>query len=975
MATDPSKYMTPDIYDLATYVNEIKKQYTDQVDEDTLMVGIYGMMGELFSNIAQNTIVMASEFANESIPTKAKFEKNIISHALNLNINSFTANPATMDVFLTFIEDEIIDAIGHDGTGIFKFDCDNKIYFGEYEFHPDYDINIKRVKLSDGTYTYTAMYDMLDSDVYENPLSDITNPYLTPPVVMNVRGTNYLFTTCKLRQVEKKKVYDRILSDDTISFKTAVFSFESQLAAFTVDVTEMDETVHLVPIYEGLVNSNSKYQYIWYTYLDTDKIRIKFDNLNSYSPRLNSNLEITIYTTQGDAGNFTWSSTKYPIFFFDSERNGYSNITTQVRPITNQSLYGSNKMDIDELRRVIAIEALARGSITNNKDLQNYFNALDTDLSRMYFYKKRDNALERLYYSYIVMKDQYANVIPTNTIDLRLDPKMLVRPTETSMNLIFKRGQVLSLSYNHTYTFVEDPDILSDDKFKYIIPYNICINLEPMYVMYFISTMNVNKNLEFSYINEKCLYQFISTYININRPYLDNEDGCYYIRMGLEQNIMADQVMMGTDPETGEDYCNLRVFLVLYNKEGNPSSWCEAELEDYNTEANIFNYLFTFKSDDIIDTKNRIHITDVYQARNTSMDIDYGYLPANTKAMIHVVTKTIKSQNDEDDPATRKNKTYVDRMNIKDDLNLIIPKISQDWGEDWCVVNSYNVISGIDLFYDYSEIVYSTANAVKATAVDYDRTIGRNIDDIETDDENSYIVKMYLGDIITPRDKIAHTEGTDFSIYFDTPVLTYKDPNKYYNTKPEEDISANPFEYIYVIQDVPMIKYDYFKTEEMVEEFFNELIRRKYYIDNALEKIEDNFGMNFKFFNTYGPSRLFTLDNNTGYLDRVNISLNFRVSLQPNYDENIIQYMTDDIKTYIDQINSITDIHISNLITQITNTYKDSLTFFEFIGINDYGPSEQHLFAMPMPDRVITPELVNINTLDDYKPDITITIV
>ena len=39
----------------------------------------------------------------------------------------------------------------------------------------------------------------------------------------------------------------------------------------------------------------------------------------------------------------------------------------------------------------------------------------------------------------------------------------------------------------------------------------------------------------------------------------------------------------------------------------------------------------------------------------------------------------------------------------------------------------------IDLFYDYSEIVYSTANAVKATAVDYDRTIGRSIDDIETD--------------------------------------------------------------------------------------------------------------------------------------------------------------------------------------------------------------------------------------------------
>ena len=61
MPTDPSKNMTPDIYDLATYVNEIKKEFTDDVSEDTLMVGIYGMLGELFSNMAQNNIVMASE--------------------------------------------------------------------------------------------------------------------------------------------------------------------------------------------------------------------------------------------------------------------------------------------------------------------------------------------------------------------------------------------------------------------------------------------------------------------------------------------------------------------------------------------------------------------------------------------------------------------------------------------------------------------------------------------------------------------------------------------------------------------------------------------------------------------------------------------------------------------------------------------------------------------------------------------------
>ena len=48
------------------------------------MLGIFGYTGQIFSDMIQNTIVMASEFSNESIPTKAKFEKNIIAHALGL---------------------------------------------------------------------------------------------------------------------------------------------------------------------------------------------------------------------------------------------------------------------------------------------------------------------------------------------------------------------------------------------------------------------------------------------------------------------------------------------------------------------------------------------------------------------------------------------------------------------------------------------------------------------------------------------------------------------------------------------------------------------------------------------------------------------------------------------------------------------------------------------------------------------------
>ena len=158
----------------------------------------------------------------------------------------------------------------------------------------------------------------------------------------------------------------------------------------------------------------------------------------------------------------------------------------------------------------------------------------------------------------------------------------------------------------------------------------------------------------------------------------------------------------------------------------------------------------------------------------------------------------------------------------------------------------------------------------------------------------------------------------------------------------------------------------------MVQFFCEELIRRKAYIDDALTKIEDTFGINFKFVNTYGPSRLFTLDNYARTINRVNVSLTFRIGLQVNYDPNIITYIKEDIKDFIEDINSITSIHMSNLVTEITSKYAESIVFFEFVDMNGYGTDNQHLYSMAMPDNVITPELININTLEDFTADITI---
>lgn len=880
LSIDKTTDLTSDVYGINSYVDEIKSQFNPDINDDTLMLGIYGYMGQIFSDMLQNTIVMASEFSNESIPTKAKFEKNVIAHALGLGITDINAVPAQFDVLLTFIEGDIIDWAGAtNGNGDeleweFTFDKETEIYIGDYCFHTDYDILIRKIKLdnsgTDDKFAYTAKY-LIDID---NPVSDVTNPYLTSPVRMTANGVDVIFTKCTLRQVKKSTVYKKILSDNSIASKTLTFGFDGQLASFTMDVTEGSTTTHLVPVYDGLSTDNLKYPYFYYTYLDSQTIRISFDK-SSYAPRINSEVTINIQTTEGEDGNFTYNPDTYPGFAFESETYGYSNIGCEIRPVTGESAYGTDKKSIDDLKKLIPKEALSRGSITNLSDLENFFNMLNSDYSILYFYKKRDNALERLYYSYILMKDSYNVVIPTNTIDINVTADQLYMEDDSN-KLIFKRGQTIKLSDGNGELYDSESDDETDysQSFLYTIPYNFIINIDPLYSMYFLTTMDTKKFLDFSYINEQCLYQYIATSINWYRRYLENPD-TYELVINMEQNIDdGDVEMIVYDDDNNITDVNVKCVAVFYDGDGNAYRWASASMTNYDSDTNIFTFKFAFTTEDYIDIDNRIRIdTGMYDLNSNNES--YAHVDANTSCIIHILSKQGESYG-------------------LNGLDSLIPDL-----EDYTLSNSYTVTDGIDFFYDYSEIISSTVTV--------------NLDE----DDNEY----------------------------------------------------------FTIKNVPVVKSDYFDDEDKSTYFCSELIKRKNYIDYAVEVLEDAFGMDFKFFNTYGPSQLFTMDDDSDYLNRTNLSLTFRLKLAANYDTNTINYIIDDIKEYIEDINSIESLHIPNLITDITTTYRESIVFFEFLDMNGYGPSVQHIYSKDMEDTVVTPEFLNISTLDDGSPDITLVLV
>ena len=461
--------LSSDIYDIADYINQVKKDYIPE-DESTLILGIFGYLGDILTKTTQNNIVMSAETSNEGIGIKAKYEKNIIAHAFTAGIKNIYAIPSTMTVLMAFNEAELFPE-SNSTSQKFVFDSNNKIFFGDFEFHPDYNILITKTRLNSTTatgqprYAYSAQY-YIESDSNENkkknPISNVTdtNIYLSPPSIIRSSELKILYIQVPIRQVERYIINKKIVTNNIIESKVFSFDYSAQLAGFTVDVVKADGTnLRLVPVYDGIA-TDEKF-YLYYQFMNTNLIRCKFVD-SIYQPNINDQIYINLQTSQGYKGNFYWNDSSYPRFVFDSISyglmnpdgtfNGYNAISCQIIPVTTEASGGLDKKSIKELRTIIAKEELARNSITSLTDLKNFFNQINNDEVQVYTYKKRDNQFERLYYAYLLMKNSQSNIIPTNTIGFNVHENG-TNLSEDGTTVTVNKNDIIEYKYDNS-----DPD-------------------------------------------------------------------------------------------------------------------------------------------------------------------------------------------------------------------------------------------------------------------------------------------------------------------------------------------------------------------------------------------------------------------------------------------------------------------------------------------------------------------------------------
>lgn len=889
-----------DIYSIVEAVDNLKKRYVEDENETTLAIGIFGFLGDTEAKKIQTSVVMAGELGNEMFAQRAKLDKNIITHAMYCNIEHINAVPASIITTL-MIKEEDLDAMMVDNKFLLDHNC--PIYIEDYEFHLDYDVLIKRVKNTqreDEEWIYTATYQGLEDP---NTLSDIKTPYLAHPFRIFYDNYMYISTQCTIRQVTIETTEDKMITDSLINNKSYVFTFDNQLADFTVYVTEYGTTKRLTPVPYGAALDLNTLDYCWYMYINDTTVRITFDAA-SYIPGLNADIKIVAQTTLGAEGNFK-SKVAEDIdidgYFvdFESPYYKYRTMTVYVRPASD-SVGGSNKKSVEELKSLIPKMLMSRGYITTETDLNNYFNLISTDENRLKLQKKVDNQLQRIWYCYMLMKDDYNNIIPTNTLPIKIDINM---DTQHEDILVIPAGTVFIYDKDQNFATPIDenfvpPEPYSDDYYNndglyyYRLVYTIIINRNPLFCSYMMNIADKQGYFTFDWLNSLVVMGFLINTYKFKRELLNpNKRNTYTFEFGTQQSVKEDFKLYYTytDTETGHEVVvnNMKAFLVFYQKpdvedydeDDAPYRYVEAELVDVDIANYVYRWKCSFNTDNEYDSKFRLKLTDVIEV-GTGVQ-NHGYFEDNVKARVFLYAK------------------YPQEYG-RHDADAIIPNM-----DGYTLVNIYSVDNGIDLCNNFTRVM------------------------------NTRIRK-----IVSP-------DGS----------------TGYYNIS---GIPFVGYHYLSGDYDTDEYGNRAYIDEEHVSYFINKLLEKKAYIDNCLKVLENNMDIDFKYYNTYGWSKTYGIAFKEGApiqggaLGNIDITLKFRAKLTNSNDTSTKDAIIRYIKEYIEDLNETGDLHTPNLIHDIKEHFGDSIVYIEFINFNDNDPGINHIELKYVDDIHTVPEFINV---------------
>lgn len=634
------------------WLSDIATQYFNFEEMNLYKIGLFGYVNEVMATVTAdcfNAVNIAKrEFYSATAQNIASYYKMAGQYGIPLPM----ATPARCTLAL-FIPESVIIANSTVQNGTYTFILDNtlEIMVDTKQFTLDYPIRIL-AKYFNGSYSYTTYF---DTSLY-NSIADKSIKYLQNKVIP-IEGRNHLVISVMTQQYSVTTDYKPLTRNGSIESVSVIFDYSGELAGFDIYYTEepgisVEKYIPKFSIHEATPNS----EYCIYELLSDNKIKITFPKNAYFAPKLNSEVSCKIYTTLGADGNFDEFLSDLNIST-NSEKYPYNN-GINIRGIVNGSATkGADKKSDEEFIQLIKDAVCTNNTISNAADLQIFFNSLVHDKSlRVEFSKQRDDALERIYNSFILLKDSAENVIPTNTCNLYIGKNNF--DVYSDGRGVIKPGKVFKYTVQDSagvelapYTLVEDlPSETSNTvynkntEFLFTNPFLINVSVDNGIVGYYGNAISEIKETEFYYVEDRSFNQFICLGVQVERNPIAGEN--YYTfttKISSSSELDPSEILVMPNPEidvirakhdgrvSKTFFENGAVFYEIeYDIDDESEKYENIQISTYSTknESGEFEYhigydmnffmLDTFIEGDIIATKK---VTDLGKIRG-SVDIN-----------------------------------------------------------------------------------------------------------------------------------------------------------------------------------------------------------------------------------------------------------------------------------------------------------------------------------------------------------------
>jgi hypothetical protein len=769
-----------------------------------------------------------------------------------------------------------------------------------------------------------------------------------------------------------------------------LFNFEGDLADFEVFYVEEPEEstpVQLKKLMEGQSMVESPFCY--YRLLNSNQIELTFPRNVYFTPELNSEIRIDIYTSLGKDGEFPEFNGDLACSM-DSEDYPYNNNMTMLGKVNGSSALAEDAPTMDEYQAKIKAAYATNNTITTSNDLQILFDQNSSNNNKIVFRKKRSDAFARTYGAYVLLKDEAGNVVPTNTLTVKMTLAEFNSYNDTTTKAIIKPGTLFEYDPESNslalYTGKKVSDlVLTDDlseyddsteRFIYTNPFLIMCTLNPNLVGYYINSMNETRSVEYTYMNDASVTQFIGSSLTIDRNAINGED-FYKISIKISPTSDLNSEDIVTVPTVDEtDYYiraeqNGSITGLRYDQE---IGTVVADVLYNNGERDVIQIgSYVDKSEDDDSTEEEVDelLDDGYYYHtgyNLNVDVYDSFIEGDIIAIKKVKDKGRIRAALEMEGVLYENGMYIplviedyasdtniytlsayistDDILDSDDMMLIGNGIhTMDGGEDDEVAIPYKGLRfDVSVFYKNSD----TNLAHKYSEFDYFRMHTLTNTYMENSDDGVALIN--------------HIDYVRSTLTFTETEL------------PEDDTEDLDDEINITIKEIPLAKANWIKSGsnfaymiKSMSEIYD-LLQEMYY------DLENNFGFDLKFYNTYGKSKFFKAGIRQEWtpLTQVNCSFRFGVYLsavtsQSTFLEKFRAY----VKEAVESINSTNQTQQSIYILNLTNSIQANFSeigYIEYYGFNDFNEDTQKIEPIPtseMSDELLTnyiPEFINIST-------------